>query len=374
MSFRLPPYPYDRLAALAKLADAHGRHGRLLHRDAVRPAAARRGRGVGVVGHRARLPGLGGEPRAARGRGRVAGAPLRPARCPGLVGGRLRGHQGARRLGAARPAAARAGARHRAVPGRVVSDLRHGRGAGRVPGRAGAAAAGRAGGLDLDAIDAADAARALVLWSNSPSNPTGGLGDLGAEAAWGRAHGVPVFSDECYAEFTWAGPPRSILEQRTRRRGRGPLPLQALEPGRRAGRLLRRRRRAGRVPARGAPARRPDGARARRRPPVRPPWGTTPTSRCSAERYRERLVLPGRSPRCVRLSRWRCPTGASTSGSRCPPARWPDALGDGRGAGRRRRAAGQPGRPLRGRRCRARPGRRRPADGAVGTGGEIASR
>jgi aspartate/methionine/tyrosine aminotransferase len=71
---------------------------------------------------------------------------------------------------------------------------------------------GRLGGLDLDAIDAQDSARALVLWSNSPSNPTGGLGDLGAEAAWGRAHGVPVFSDECYAEFTWKGPPRSALQ------------------------------------------------------------------------------------------------------------------------------------------------------------------
>ncbi len=71
---------------------------------------------------------------------------------------------------------------------------------------------GKPGGLDLGAIDEEDAARALVLWSNSPSNPTGGLGDLGAEAAWGRAHGVPVFSDECYAEFTWAGPRSSILE------------------------------------------------------------------------------------------------------------------------------------------------------------------
>ena len=71
---------------------------------------------------------------------------------------------------------------------------------------------GQPGGLHLDAIDPADAGRALVLWSNSPSNPTGGLGDLGAEATWGRAHGVPVFSDECYAEFTWDGPPRSVLQ------------------------------------------------------------------------------------------------------------------------------------------------------------------
>ena len=51
-----------------------------------------------------------------------------------------------------------------------------------------------------------------MLWSNSPSNPTGGLDDLGAEAAWGRDRDVPVFSDECYAEFTWDGPPRSMLE------------------------------------------------------------------------------------------------------------------------------------------------------------------
>jgi succinyldiaminopimelate transaminase len=69
-----------------------------------------------------------------------------------------------------------------------------------------------AGGLDLGAVDPDDAARALVLWVNSPSNPTGALDDLGAAAAWGRANGVPVFSDECYVEFTWDGPGRSILE------------------------------------------------------------------------------------------------------------------------------------------------------------------
>ncbi len=70
-------------------------------------------------------------------------------------------------------------------------------------------------GLALDRIDPADAERALVLWSNSPSNPTGGLDDLGAAAAWGRQHGVPVFSDECYCEFTWTSPARSILEHGT---------------------------------------------------------------------------------------------------------------------------------------------------------------
>ena len=68
------------------------------------------------------------------------------------------------------------------------------------------------GSIDLSAIDPADAARALMLWVNSPSNPTGALSDLQAAAVWGRAHGVPVFSDECYVEFTWDGPPRTILE------------------------------------------------------------------------------------------------------------------------------------------------------------------
>ncbi len=66
--------------------------------------------------------------------------------------------------------------------------------------------------IDLSAIDPADAARALCLWVNTPGNPAGGLDDLEATAAWGRANGVPVLSDECYIEFTWDGPPRSILE------------------------------------------------------------------------------------------------------------------------------------------------------------------
>jgi succinyldiaminopimelate transaminase len=65
--------------------------------------------------------------------------------------------------------------------------------------------------IDLDAIDEADAARALCLWVNTPGNPAGGLDDLGAAAEWGRSRGVPVLSDECYVAFTWDGPPRTIL-------------------------------------------------------------------------------------------------------------------------------------------------------------------
>jgi succinyldiaminopimelate transaminase len=64
----------------------------------------------------------------------------------------------------------------------------------------------------LAAVDPDDARRALCVWVNSPANPTGALADLGAAAAWGRDRGVPVLSDECYVEFTWDGPPSTILE------------------------------------------------------------------------------------------------------------------------------------------------------------------
>ena len=67
--------------------------------------------------------------------------------------------------------------------------------------------------LDLSSIADDDAARALCLWVNTPANPTGAVDDLSLPAAWGRTHGVPVFSDECYVEFTWTGPGHTILEQ-----------------------------------------------------------------------------------------------------------------------------------------------------------------
>ena len=90
---------------------------------------------------------------------------------------------------------------------------------------------------------------ALCLWVNTPGNPTGALDDLAAAAAWGRAHGVPVFSDECYVEFTWDGPPRTILEHGID----GVVAVHSLSKrsnlAGRAGRLLRRRPRAGHLPA-----------------------------------------------------------------------------------------------------------------------------
>jgi len=67
------------------------------------------------------------------------------------------------------------------------------------------------GGPDLASIDPSDIDRALLIWANSPSNPSGALTDLGEVARWGRRHRIPVFSDECYAEFTWDGPPATVL-------------------------------------------------------------------------------------------------------------------------------------------------------------------
>jgi succinyldiaminopimelate transaminase len=67
----------------------------------------------------------------------------------------------------------------------------------------------------LDAISDEDAERALCLWVNTPANPTGDLIDLETAARWGRARRIPVFSDECYVEFTWQRPPHTILEHGT---------------------------------------------------------------------------------------------------------------------------------------------------------------
>jgi len=67
----------------------------------------------------------------------------------------------------------------------------------------------------LDEIADADAERALCVWVNSPNNPTGELHDLAAAAGWGRDRDVPVLSDECYAEFSYAQPPSTILNSGT---------------------------------------------------------------------------------------------------------------------------------------------------------------
>ncbi len=66
--------------------------------------------------------------------------------------------------------------------------------------------------IDLSQVADADAERALVLWLNDPSNPTGVTAtpdEMRASVAWARERGIIVASDECYAEFTYddAGAP-----------------------------------------------------------------------------------------------------------------------------------------------------------------------
>jgi succinyldiaminopimelate transaminase len=60
--------------------------------------------------------------------------------------------------------------------------------------------------LDLSRVDPADAERALLLWLNDPSNPTGAVATpqgMVDAVEWARARGIVVASDECYAEFTY---------------------------------------------------------------------------------------------------------------------------------------------------------------------------
>ena len=71
-------------------------------------------------------------------------------------------------------------------------------------------------GLAVRRTDAipADPAGIVLVWLNSPGNPHGRvLPDevLRAWVEWGRRHGVPVVSDECYVTLGWDVEPRSML-------------------------------------------------------------------------------------------------------------------------------------------------------------------
>jgi succinyldiaminopimelate transaminase len=213
VTFTLPPYPYDRLAGLAKLAEAH--EGGMVDCsigtpcDPPLPAVVE---ALASSGSERGYPASAGSPQlreaAARWLTRRFGLDdVPPASVAACVG--------TKELVASVPHMLRLRTPERdTVLYPAVSYPTYAMGAELAGCRAVAVhpPAGKLGGLDLAAIDPDDARRAVVLWSNSPSNPTGGLGDLGAEAAWGRTHAVPVFSDECYAEFTWDGVPRSVLE------------------------------------------------------------------------------------------------------------------------------------------------------------------
>ena len=234
-----PVYPYDRLNDAKAAADAFpGGIVDLSIGTPCDPPPQRRARRARVEQHRARLPAVGRLAGAARGGRRVDGpAPRRIDR---------RG-AASRRAWAPRSSSApcRSGwrcATRTATPSCIPS--------WRIPPTRWAPRSRAAGPCRYRSTPTsrcasmrsseADAARALCLWVNTPGNPAGQLDDLGAAAAWGRAHGVPVFSDECYVEFTWEEPKRSDPASRHRRRRRGALAFEAVEPRRPTGRFLRR--------------------------------------------------------------------------------------------------------------------------------------
>lgn len=66
--------------------------------------------------------------------------------------------------------------------------------------------------LDLSTVSEQDAERALLLWCNVPGNPTGavaGADHFGEVTRWAARHGIVVASDECYVEF--APEPTTVL-------------------------------------------------------------------------------------------------------------------------------------------------------------------
>lgn len=66
--------------------------------------------------------------------------------------------------------------------------------------------------IDLAGIPDDVAARALYLWVNSPTNPTGIVEkDLVRLVRWARDRGVIVLADEAYAELVWRGRPETVL-------------------------------------------------------------------------------------------------------------------------------------------------------------------
>ena len=67
--------------------------------------------------------------------------------------------------------------------------------------------------LDLARVSAADAERALLLWTNEPGNPTAAVASteaIGETVTWARDRGITVAADECYAEFS-GGDPSTVL-------------------------------------------------------------------------------------------------------------------------------------------------------------------
>jgi succinyldiaminopimelate transaminase len=209
-----PPYPYDRLAELAELADSHP--GGMVDLSVGTPCDPPPAAVVDALGHSGAERGYPSSAGAAPLKAAVAGWLARrfglsvdEANIAACVGTKEFVASAAWFLRLRRP-------ERDTVLAPAVAYPTYAIGAQLAGCRTVLVGTTPDGRLDLDAVSDADAARAVVLWANSPANPTGAVYDLGAAAAFGRAHGVPVVSDECYAEFSWARwPPPTVLDSGT---------------------------------------------------------------------------------------------------------------------------------------------------------------
>ncbi len=129
-----------------------------------------------------------------------------------------------------------------------------------------------------------------LVYLNSPSNPTGtvlGVDHLRKVVGWARERGALVASDECYlgpgvGRRTAVGAAPVGLRRRPHRSAGHPLAVEDLLAGRLPGRLRGGRPGGGGRTARGAQARRDDGADAGPGGHGRRASTTTRTRRCSA--------------------------------------------------------------------------------------------
>jgi len=209
-AFRPPPYPYDRLDPLKALAAAH--EGGLVDLSVGTPCdppSAAVVAALGASGAEAGYPASIGSPAfreaAAGWLHRRFGIDATPSQLAACVG--------TKEFVASVPHLLRLRTPQKdTVLYPAVSYPSYAMGALLAGCRAVAVAVDESWHLDLSSIDEEDAARALCLWVNTPANPTGAVDDLGTAAAWGRKRDVPVFSDECYVEFTWTGAGHTILE------------------------------------------------------------------------------------------------------------------------------------------------------------------
>ena len=225
VGFVPPPYPYDRLDALKRLADALP--GGVVDcsigtpcdpvpevaaraaADAASPARSATRRRSGSAALRERGRGVDRPPLRRRGRRRrtsvaCVGTKELVASLPHLL--RLRDPPRDTVL----------------YPGDRVPDLRDGRDARRAAARCRSRSTPTGTSTSTRSPTPTPSARSL-LWINEPGNPTvvgrRRRAASRAVAAWARARGIVVASDECYAEF--APEPATILAQRPRRRARG---------------------------------------------------------------------------------------------------------------------------------------------------------